>query len=57
MTAGLGSCAVANPFESNCSSTAGRTLAFDTDPSCLVRIYVLGDPGCSNVDNVTFVDG
>ena len=30
---------------------------FDTDPSCLVRVYVLSDPNCSDYDQLTVMDG
>ena len=57
LTDNLGSCPFAHPFKTDCSATAGRTVAFETDASCLVRVYVLGDPSCSQTDNMTIVDG
>lgn len=57
MSAGLSACAVDNPFQSTCTYTANRTLTFETDPSCLVRMYVLGDAACSGADQMTIVDG
>ena len=55
LSSGLGSCSV-SPFAS-CTNTAGATIAIETDASCLVRIYVLGDTACSVADKLTIVDG
>ena len=57
MVTGLDACAFPTPFKAACGSTAGRTIAFETHQSCLVRMYVLGDPSCSDHDNLTIVDG
>ena len=55
LSSGLGSRSV-SPFAS-CTNTAGATIAIETDASCLVRIYVLGDTACSVADKLTIVDG
>ena len=57
MDDGVDSCAFANPFKDSCSTTVGRTLAFETDQSCLVRMYVLSDDDCSEASKLTIIDG
>lgn len=46
----------ANPF-STCSSTAGKLMAVETDGSCVVRVFVLGDSKCSQMDTVGVAQG
>ncbi|KAL4434266.1 hypothetical protein ABPG75_000707 [Micractinium tetrahymenae] len=56
----LGTCTdVAHPFNdpsSGCDSMDRRVLALQTDPTCLVRIYVLGDDKCSHARSLSVVD-
>lgn len=58
--AALGACTdVAHPFNdpaTGCESLDRRVLAVQTDPTCAVRIYVLGDPACSNAEELAVVD-
>ena len=42
---------------SSCSRTLGRTLAIQTDDSCLVRLFLLGDAVCSSSDDMIIIDG
>lgn len=46
-----------SPWASACVSLASRTLAIETDPSCLVTLVVLGDSGCSQPAQLTLVTG
>lgn len=51
---------VAHPFNdptTGCESLDRRVLAIQTDPTCLVRIYVLGDSQCSNARQLAVMDG
>lgn len=52
----LASCAVLNPF-STCESTQGKAMAFEIDGSCAVRVFVLGDSKCSQVEETAVVQG
>lgn len=61
---GAGACAaVAHPFNvatatsAACATMAQRVLAIETHPSCLVRIYVLGDPQCSVEARLAALEG
>lgn len=58
---GAGSCtALSHPFNSpatGCGSMDRRVLAIETDPTCTVRIYVLGDPSCSAASSLTAMAG
>ena len=52
----LASCSLLNPF-SRCDSTAGKVVAVETDGSCAVRLFVLGDSQCSQVEDLAVVQG
>lgn len=58
---GAGSCtALTHPFNSpatGCGSMDQRVLAIDTDATCAVRIYVLGDSSCSAASSLTAMAG
>lgn len=58
--AALGACSdVSHPFNdpaTGCDSLDQRVLAIQTDPTCLVRIYMLGDDKCSAARELAVVD-
>lgn len=56
----LGTCSLQHAFNSGsnaCQSIDGRTMAIQTDVTCRVRVFVLGDSKCSVADDLAFVDG
>jgi len=58
---GAGSCSAINtPFNdpnTGCDTMDKRVVTIETDPTCRVRIYVLGDEKCSHVNRLAVVDG
>ncbi len=52
----LASCSVNNPF-AKCSTTQNKVMAIETDGSCAVRVFVLGDSQCSQVEDLAVVQG
>jgi hypothetical protein len=52
----LATCSVVNPF-SQCDSTANKVMALEIDGSCAVRVFVLGDSKCSQVEDTAVVQG
>ena len=52
----LATCSVNNPF-AKCSTTQNKVLAIETDGSCAVRVFVLGDSQCSQVEDLAVVQG
>ena len=59
-TSTLEACSLAHPFntgDNKCDSLDGRTLAIETDATCEVRVFVLGDSKCSVADDLAVMDG
>ena len=59
-TSTLEACSLAHPFntgDNKCDSLDGRTLAIETDVTCEVRVFVLGDSKCSVADDLAVIDG
>lgn len=55
---GVPSCGLQNAWLSACLSAGESvTIAFSTEPSCLVHMYLLGDSKCSRSNNLTVIDG
>lgn len=54
--ADLAACAVLNPF-STCETTANKVFAVEIDGSCAVRVFVLGDTKCSQMEELAVVQG
>ena len=46
-----------NLFSSTCSTLNSRVIAFETFPTCEVRMYILGDSACSDTDNLVVYNG
>ena len=56
----LRSCPFKHAFNNGstaCDTTDGRTLAIETDVTCEVRVFVLGDSKCSKSSNMPSMDG
>ena len=60
-TSALGAtCSLDHPFNSGdnaCDSLNSRTIAIETDVTCEVRVFVLGDSKCSVADDLAVMDG
>lgn len=58
LVGGVPSCGLQNAWLSTCAAAGESvTVAFRTDASCLVRMYLLGDSSCSRTNNLTVIDG
>lgn len=58
LVGGVPSCGLQNAWLSACQAGGESvTVAFRTEPSCLVRMHLLGDTKCSRANNLTVIDG